>query len=528
MSFASDAPRRDGTDPCARSVDGAYSASTSGPGARGPASSIPPGRCSAWPSHPIQIWRPDSRLRRAVVGRHLARVCGRRCAAAVSEAGRGPASRGIGFDATCSLVVLDARRRPVDRGPARQRRAERHRLDGPPGRWRRRSASTPTDHPVLRYVGGVISPEMQTPKLLWLKEHLPESWRACGALSRPSGLSRPIAPPATTRARSARRCASGPTSGTRGGSRGGTRRIFRQDRPRRSRRRGLRAHRPPRAPDGRAGRAASRATAAAELGLAPGTSVGVSIIDAHAGGVGLLGTRRPARSRRSARHAPRPHRRHLELPHGGLAASRASSPAIWGPYFSAMIPGCGSPRAASRRPARSSTTSSTRHAAAASSTRGRTRRHDDLRAAERSGSTRLERRSAPSRRALTRDLHVLPYFHGNRSPRADATCAASSAASGSATRPTTWPFIYLATIQAIAHGTRHIIDDDEREGLPDRHDRRLRRRHEEPGLPPRARRRSPAAASSCRASPRRCCSARRCSAPWPRVPTLRSRTRWPP
>src|SRR6478736_2773549 len=105
----------------------------------------------------------------------------RACARATREALRRskvkPAAiKGIGFDATCSLVALDAADRPVSVSPTG--RPEQnvivwmdHRAIPQAGRINR------TKHPVLRYVGGVISPEMETPKLLWLKENLSAAWR---------------------------------------------------------------------------------------------------------------------------------------------------------------------------------------------------------------------------------------------------------------------------------------------------------------------------------------------------------------
>src|SRR5690349_525698 len=87
------------------------------------------------------------------------------------------AIRGIGFDATCSLVVLASDGSPVTvSGSGDPQRNVIVWMDHRAVGEAREINDTKDD--VLRYVGGLISPEMEVPKLLWLKRHLRASFDA--------------------------------------------------------------------------------------------------------------------------------------------------------------------------------------------------------------------------------------------------------------------------------------------------------------------------------------------------------------
>src|ERR1700734_423412 len=111
-------------------------------------------------AHPIRLERP----REDFVEQSSDDIwasCGAVVRAALMQARANPENVvGIGFDATCSLVALDAHDRPVTVSPTGD------------DTWNvvvwmdhRATASAAlineTHHEVLRYVGGVISPEMQ-------------------------------------------------------------------------------------------------------------------------------------------------------------------------------------------------------------------------------------------------------------------------------------------------------------------------------------------------------------------------------
>ncbi|WP_425097670.1 FGGY-family carbohydrate kinase [Tropicibacter sp. S64] len=97
--------------------------------------------------------------------------------AAIEASGVDPADiRAIGFDATCSLVLLDQAHDPLPLGPGNRdtiawfdHRAVREARD-----------CTATGAELIRHLGLTMSPEMQTPKLLWLKRNRPDLWSVLG------------------------------------------------------------------------------------------------------------------------------------------------------------------------------------------------------------------------------------------------------------------------------------------------------------------------------------------------------------
>ncbi|MDD5262713.1 MAG: FGGY-family carbohydrate kinase [Methylacidiphilales bacterium] len=423
------------------------------------------GRMLAAASRAIQMWKP----RPDFVEQSSDDIWSSCCAAvreAMQKAGvRTDQVSGIGFDATCSLVALDEQDRQVSVSPTGRDEQNvivwmDHRAVGEAGKINH------TGHPALKYVGGVISPEMQTPKLLWLKKNLPATWkRSARFLDLPDFLTY-RATGDDTRSLCTTVC-----KWTYLGHKGlngegwdasyfkkiglgdlaadGFKRI------------GIRI-RPMGEPVGHG----LTKQAATELGLNPGTPVGVSIIDAHAGGLGLLGASLGGKKSATANFETR-----LALIGGTSSCHMTVSKkprfihGIWGPYFSAMIPGYWLTEGGQSATGALIDHVIHSHAAAA-----------ELQVeAEKKGLTiyellneRLEllakAKNIRHPAELTRDLHIQPDFHGNRSPRANPALKGTVTGLALSATVDDLALQYLAAIQAVAYGTRHILEEMNKKG----------------------------------------------------------------
>jgi FGGY-family pentulose kinase len=409
------------------------------------------GNLKANADHPLKIWKPRPGFVEQSsedVWRAAAKAT-RRCL--LSGGIRPESIKGLSFDATCSLVALGDGLEPVTISPTKNKSQNimvwmDHRAILQAERINN------TGHEVLKYVGGKISPEMEPPKLLWIKENLRPSWKEAKKFMDLADYMVYRASGADKRSLCTSVCKWTYLGheGTSGRYRIdffdqiGIADLFEEERV------PLSAH-----PMGtNAGGLTKRASE--DLGLLQGTPVGVGIIDAHAGGIGSLGA-----VSKKAKGAIGPLEQKLVLIGGtsschlGISLSPRFIPGIWGPYYGAMIPG-----AWLNEGGQSSTGSLIDFVIRNNASFGKIARQ-----ARRTGVdiyTLLNRQVQQLKKKdglkMVADLHLLPYHHGNRSPRADPQ--AKGMVSGLTLSETEHEVAlwYYAAIQAVAYGTRHIIE----------------------------------------------------------------------
>jgi len=357
---------------------------------------------------------------------------------ALREAGVPPEDvAGISFDATCSLVVRDGQGRQLNLSG-----------DDDP-RWdtivwmdhRAREEAeecTASGHRVVDHAGGTMSPEMQIPKVMWLRRRSPDiwknigylfdladflTWKACGSLERsqctlackwgflPEHGGWPVDFLSAMGLSDLREKAALPEKASPAGTDLGP----------------------------------LSDEAARVLGLTARCRVGIGLVDGHAGFLGILG--------RAATEPETIHRRF------GLIAGTSScvmalsktprfSRSVWGPHYGALLPDYWLIEGGQSASGALLDHIIQNHAAGGEPTPGRhheiCRRIAVLRAGE-----------GPD---LGGRIHVLPDFHGNRSPYADPDAIGVISGLTLDSSFAGLCRLYWRTAVAIALGIRQIVE----------------------------------------------------------------------
>lgn len=428
------------------------------------------GKLLASASSPIQIWKQRDCIEQSSTDIWHAICAAVKSACSLANVNRDEVT-GLGFAATCSLVAVDSEGEPVTVS-----------LSGDTRRnvivWMDHRAVKQVERinlsnsPVLQYCGGSLSPEMQPPKLLWVKENLQESWsmafrwmdlsdwlsyRAtgddtrslCTTVCKWTYLGHAHMDINEKEFRNMEACGwddefweeIGLGDLVDGHHAKIGRSVAFPGHPLGS---GL-------TPD-----------AAKELGLVAGIPVGTSLIDAHAGGVGVMESVPVSGSETEDVEAIC---RRMVLVcgtstcHMAVSRSKLFIPGVWGPYWSAMVPeywlteGGQSATGAVLDYIMENHVAST-HLANRAASQSISLFHLLNKILESS----MHDLGSPFLAALTGDIHVLPDFHGNRSPIADPKAKGMVCGLTLDSSEKQLALLYLATIQGIAYGTRHIVE----------------------------------------------------------------------
>lgn len=374
---------------------------------------------------------------------------------ALSLSGKQPADiKGIGFDATCSLVVTEADGAPLAVSAS-----------GDPDRnvivWMDHRATGQASrindlrHDVLTYVGGRISPEMQTPKLLWLKENMPETfgvaghffdlvdyltWRASGSL---------------TRSMCTLTCKWTFLGHEKRWDSSYFQKIGLEILADEAYRRIGTAVAEPGEPLGDGLQTGS----AEELGLPPGTAVATGLIDAHAGGVGTVGAFAPD-------FAPEDITAYVFGTSSCTMTSTAQPafvPGVWGPYYSAMVPGLWLNEGGQSAAGAAIDRLIALHPAYPEA-KDRAKVDGASVPAWLAGQAQAQSPSLSDTASLAGNLHVVPEFLGNRAPFADPDARAAISGLGMAADLDSLIALYIAGVCSLGYGLRQILETQADQG----------------------------------------------------------------
>ncbi|XP_055603565.1 FGGY carbohydrate kinase domain-containing protein [Uranotaenia lowii] len=361
--------------------------------------------------------------------------------------------KGIGFDATCSLVVIDKQGHPLTVSTTGQN--EQNII-----LWMDHRAQAEADfinstkHDLLNYVGGTVSLEMECPKLLWLKNNMKQTWSKAGAFFDLPDFLTYKATGSMTRSICSTVCKwnfdavknSWSTSFLKAvdlmelandnfkliGETLGN-------------------------PGNRIAQGLSQEAADA-MGLKIGTAVAISMIDAHAGALALLGCR--------SSHTNLPESLTSKMAiicgtsscHMTLTEAPIMAPGIWGPYKNAIIPNLYLNEAGQSatgvlmdfvvqtHPCYDQLVE--QHGSMSNIYKFLNKHLDDLK----------QKKQQKSVHQLTASLHMWPDYHGNRSPLADPNLKGMISGLSMTRDVDNLAHLYLALMQALAYGTRHILD----------------------------------------------------------------------